>query len=62
MIFGPAEERPEDVRQLADLAQAGVLRPVIDRRYTFAQMAQAHAYVETRRKRGSVVVSVEHDG
>ena len=62
VIFGPAEERPEDVRQLADLAQAGVLRPVIDRRYTFAQMARAHAYVETRRKRGSVVVSVEHDG
>ena len=62
VIFGPAEERLEDVRQLADLAQAGVLRPVIDRRYTFAQMAQAHAYVETRRKRGSVVVTVEHDG
>ena len=62
VIFGPAEERLEDVRQLADLAQVGVLRPVIDRRYTFAQMAQAHAYVETRRKRGSVVVTVEHDG
>lgn len=62
VIFGPAEERLEDVRQLADLAQAGVLRPVIDRRYTFAQMAQAHAYVETRCKRGSVVVTVEHDG
>lgn len=61
VIAGPAEERPEDVRQLAELAKAGVLRPVIDRRYDFAQMAEAHAYVETRRKRGSVVVSVGHE-
>ena len=58
VIAGPAEERPADVRQLAELAKAGVLRPVIDRRYDFAQMREAHAYVETRRKRGSVVVRV----
>jgi NADPH:quinone reductase-like Zn-dependent oxidoreductase len=62
VIAGPAAERPEYVEQLAELAKAGVLRPVIDRRYPFAQMAEAHAYVETRRKRGSVVVSVEHEG
>jgi NADPH:quinone reductase-like Zn-dependent oxidoreductase len=62
VIAGPADERPEDVRQLAELAEAGVLRPVIDRRYDFAQMAEAHAYVETGRKRGSVVVSVGHEG
>jgi len=48
------------VRQLAELAESGALKPVIDRRYRFAQMADAHAYVETGRKRGSVVVSVEH--
>ena len=60
VIAGPAEERPDDVRRLADLVETGVLRPVIDRRYKFAQMAEAHAYVESGRKRGSVVVSVEH--
>lgn len=58
VIAGSAEERPEDVQQLAGLIAAGKLRPVIDRRYGFAQMAEAHAYVETRRKRGSVVVTV----
>ncbi len=62
VIVGPADERPEDVRQLAELAKGGVLRPVIDRRYDFAQMAEAHAYVETGRKRGNVVVSVGHEG
>lgn len=61
VIAGPAAERPETVRHLAELATAGALRPVIDRRYDFAQMAEAHAYVETRRKRGNVVVSVVPD-
>jgi hypothetical protein len=37
-------------------------RPVIDRRDDFARMAEAPAYVETGRKRGSVVVRVAHDG
>ena len=58
VVAGPAAERPEYVRQLAELARTGVIRPVIDRRYEFAQMAEAHAYVETGRKRGSVVVRV----
>ena len=61
VIAGPAEEQPDDVRQLAELTKAGVLRPVIDRRYDFAQMREAHAYVETRRKRGSVVVRVSQE-
>lgn len=59
VIAGPAEERPEYVRRLAELARAGTIRAVIDRRYEFAQMAEAHAYVETGRKRGSVVVRLE---
>jgi len=58
VIAGPAKERPDYVRRIAELATSGALRPVIDRRYAFAQMAEAHAYVETRRKRGAVVVSV----
>lgn len=59
VVAGPAAERPDDVRRLAELAESGALKPVIDRRYAFAQMAEAHAYVETGRKRGSVVVSVQ---
>jgi NADPH:quinone reductase-like Zn-dependent oxidoreductase len=59
VIAGPAEERVSDLQEMAALAEAGALKPVIDRRYGFAQMAEAHAYVETGRKRGSVVVSVE---
>lgn len=36
----------------------GVLRPVIDRRYTMAQIIEAHRYVELGRKRGAVVIRV----
>lgn len=58
VIAGPAAERPDYVRQLGELATSGALRPVIDRQYDFPRIAEAHAYVATRRKRGSVVVSV----
>jgi NADPH:quinone reductase-like Zn-dependent oxidoreductase len=62
VIAGPAEERPEFVLQLAELAKAGGLRPFIDRRYPFSRMVEAHAYVETRRKRGNVIVSLVDEG
>jgi len=61
VIAGPAGERAEDVRTLADLASQGVLRPMIDSRYRFEDMRAAHARVETRRKAGSVVVSVARE-
>ena len=58
-ISGPAAERPDDVRELSRLAEAGVLKPMIDKVYSFSQMAEAHAHVESGRKRGSVVVSIK---
>jgi NADPH:quinone reductase-like Zn-dependent oxidoreductase len=56
IVAGPASERADDIRLLADLAEAGHYRPVIDRRYPFEQIVEAHRYVDTGRKRGSVVV------
>jgi NADPH:quinone reductase-like Zn-dependent oxidoreductase len=58
IIAGSATERSEDLRFLAELVQAGAFTPVIDRRYRFEQMAQAHGYVDSRRKKGNVVVLV----
>lgn len=57
-IGGPAAERPEDLAEVARLAKANVLKPVIDRIFSFDEMQEAHAYVDTGRKRGSVVVTV----
>lgn len=58
VIAGPADERPEYVSRIAQLAESGELRPVIDRQFDFSQMREAHAHVDTKRKRGSVVVTL----
>lgn len=58
VIACTAEEDPEHLRFLAGLAEAGAFRPVIDRTYPLERIAEAHAYVGTGRKRGSVVITV----
>jgi NADPH:quinone reductase-like Zn-dependent oxidoreductase len=40
------------------MAEAGWYRPVIDQVCPFDRIAEAHARVETGRKRGSVVVTI----
>lgn len=55
-LSGPAPERRADVALLAALAAQGHYRPVIDRIYPLAQVAAAHARVETGHKRGNVVL------
>lgn len=62
VIAGPAGERAEDVRFLARLAEEGHFTPVIDRLYPFDQIAEAHRYVDTGRKRGNVVVTLDQAG
>ncbi|WP_400994950.1 NAD(P)-dependent alcohol dehydrogenase [Agromyces sp. GXQ0307] len=48
----------EGMARLAALAEVGDLRPVIDRAYDLDDIVEAHRYVDTGRKRGSVVVRV----
>jgi NADPH:quinone reductase-like Zn-dependent oxidoreductase len=61
VIAGPAAERVDDLRLLAELAQAGIYRPVIDRCYPLEQIAEAHRYVDSGRKKGNVIITLKHD-
>jgi NADPH:quinone reductase-like Zn-dependent oxidoreductase len=56
--FGSSDESKQDLLTLKELAEQGAIRPVIDRRYSLEHTAEAHRYVETWRKRGSVVIEV----
>ena len=58
VVIGVSGDHKEDLRFVAGLLESGALRPVIDSRYPLDQIVAAHARVDTRRKRGSVVVDV----
>lgn len=60
IIAGPSAGRAEDLHFLAQLAEAGEFTPVIDRRYPFDQIAAAHRYVDSGRKKGNVIITLEH--
>jgi NADPH:quinone reductase-like Zn-dependent oxidoreductase len=53
-----AEVTAKDLEQLSELIEAGKVRPVIDRRYPFAEIPAAIAYLEQGHARGKVVVGV----
>jgi NADPH:quinone reductase-like Zn-dependent oxidoreductase len=61
VISGVAKAKPDDLRYIANLAAGEELKPVIDRIYRLEEAAKAHAYVDTGRKRGSVVLRVATD-
>ncbi|MGI8336384.1 NAD(P)-dependent alcohol dehydrogenase [Actinomadura scrupuli] len=51
-------EGAEVMREIRELIASGRYRPVIDRRYPFDEIVDAHRYVETGQKIGNVVVGL----
>ena len=58
VITGMSVEKRALLGCVKKLVEEGELVAVIDRRYRFDQLAEAHHYVEQGRKRGNVTISV----
>ncbi len=56
--FASGRRSKADVRFMKQLIESGAYRPVIDRTYPMAQVAEAHRYVETWHKVGNVVLTL----
>jgi NADPH:quinone reductase-like Zn-dependent oxidoreductase len=59
IVAGVAPEKREVLELLMQLAARGLLTAPIDRVYRLNEIRAAHARVETRRKRGSVIVGID---
>jgi NADPH:quinone reductase-like Zn-dependent oxidoreductase len=58
IVTGPGTYRAQDLEHVVALAESGALVPTIDRTFPFAQIADAHRFVDSGRKRGNVVVTI----
>ena len=55
---GPAETTKKSLQFLVNLVEKGKIKPVIDKKYPLGETAKAHAYVDTGRKKGNVVLKI----
>jgi NADPH:quinone reductase-like Zn-dependent oxidoreductase len=58
VICSIATELPEDMATLKELAEAGVIRTIVDRMFPMEQAAEAHRYAESGLKKGAVVIKM----
>ena len=60
VLFPIPTHDQEMIRSLRGLVESGTFTPLIDRTYPLAQIVEAYRFVETGRKVGNVVITVDH--
>lgn len=58
VLFPIPQITKEDVEYLGDLAQQGLLKPVIDRFYNLDEIVEAHRYAQSGQKTGNVLIKM----
>ena len=59
VLLNIARDDPQVASYLREVLESGAFRPLVDRRYQLEEIVEAYRYVETGRKIGNVVISVE---
>ncbi|MFC7592122.1 zinc-binding dehydrogenase [Nonomuraea antimicrobica] len=57
----PTTDKAADLRFLTQITEAGQMKPAIDGRYPLAEAAEAHRRVDSGRKQGCVLITMDHD-